>query len=85
MGNLVGSNIFNVLSIIGITSVVVPLNVPPEFTSPDFWTMIGVSVIVALFLTLRLKFTRIEGLVVLAIYAAYIGYIAVGVLSGGAV
>ena len=84
LGNLVGSNIFNVLSIIGITSMVVPLNVPPEFYSPDFWTMIGVSVIVAIFLTLRLKFTRIEGLIVLAIYAVYIGYITLGVLSGGA-
>ena len=43
--------------------------------------MIGVSVIVAVFLTLRLKFTRVEGLIVLMIYAVYIGYIAVGVLS----
>ena len=81
LGNLIGSNIFNVLSIIGITSMAVPLNVPPELYSPDFWTMIGVSVIVGLFLAFRLKFTRIEGLIVLAIYAVYIGYIAVGVLS----
>jgi cation:H+ antiporter len=47
LGNLIGSNIFNILAVIGITSIITPISLSDErlLTSDVFW-MIGISIIV---------------------------------------
>lgn len=77
VGNLVGSNIFNILSIIGVTAVVRPLVLPPEVANVDFWVMLVVSVITGGLLAWRTRFGKLEGISLVSIYGLYIAYIAV--------
>lgn len=46
IGNIVGSNIFNVLFILGLAAVIVPLSVAPQLLRFDIWLMIGVTLLV---------------------------------------
>ena len=45
IGNVIGSNIFNVLCIIGLSSLIIPLPVAAETLSWDYWWMVGMSVL----------------------------------------
>ncbi|RMC37473.1 calcium/sodium antiporter [Paracoccus alkanivorans] len=72
LGNVVGSNIFNILAILGITSVVAPLPVPPQMMHFDLWVMLGSSLLLAPFLFRGIPITRPVGGVFLAGYAAYV-------------
>lgn len=75
MGNLVGSNIFNLLCILGLTALVVPIPVSPESMGLDFWAMLGISVLLLVLLATRRRLARLEGLVFLAIYSGYTVYL----------
>ena len=44
LGNIIGSNIFNTLGILGVVALVHPLQIPPEIMSVDLWVMAGVTV-----------------------------------------
>lgn len=72
LGNVIGSNIFNLLAIIGIASLVGPLPVPDEMKRLDLWVMLGASALIAPFLFTRRPFTRILGFGFVAIYAIYV-------------
>ncbi|MEK6476861.1 calcium/sodium antiporter [Catalinimonas sp. 4WD22] len=72
IGNLMGSNIFNILSILGITSVIQPITVNQKIVSDDMLWMLGITVIIFPMMYIKRKITRIEGLVLLLIYAYYI-------------
>ncbi|WP_378946772.1 calcium/sodium antiporter [Paracoccus sp. R86501] len=72
LGNVVGSNIFNILAILGITSVVTPLQIPPEMLRLDLWVMLGTSALLAPFLFKGIALTRRVGAMLLAGYAAYV-------------
>lgn len=71
LGNVVGSNIFNLLSILGLTALVRPLPVPPELLRLDLWVMLGSSLLLAPFLFRGLPINRAAGVALLAAYAAY--------------
>lgn len=72
LGNVVGSNIFNLLGIIGVAGLVGTLPVPPEMLRLDLWVMLGVSVLIAPFIFYRWPFRRLVGLGFLGIYAGYV-------------
>jgi cation:H+ antiporter len=72
LGNVVGSNIFNILAILGITSIVTPLSIPPEMLRLDLWVMLGTSLLMAPFLFKGIPLTRPVGAVFLALYGAYV-------------
>jgi cation:H+ antiporter len=72
LGNVVGSNIFNILAILGITSIVTPLSIPPEMLRLDLWVMLGTSLLMAPFLFRGIPLTRPVGAVFLALYGAYV-------------
>jgi len=72
VGNVIGSNIFNLLGIIGIAVLVGPIPVDPEFLSFDLWVMLAASVILVPFVFLRLPMGRLVGLAFSALYAGYI-------------
>ncbi len=82
-GNVIGSNIYNLLGILGLTAVVTPLGVPPEILQVDIWVMFGVTALAILFAMTGLRITRVEGVVLMLGYAGYIGFLAVsaGVLT----
>jgi cation:H+ antiporter len=75
IGNLIGSNIFNVLAVLGITSMVKPIAVLDEsLITNDIWWMLGISVLLypLMFLFKKGHFGRVEGLVLLMVYTIYI-------------
>lgn len=71
LGNVVGSNLFNILAILGITALFRPLPVPPQMLDLDLWVMLGSSLILGPFLFLALPIGRRAGLALLACYGAY--------------
>lgn len=70
-GNIVGSNIYNILGIGGITGAIAPSSVPPEIVSFDNLVMIVVSALLIGVAYTGLRIARWEGMVLLAGYAAY--------------
>ena len=72
IGNIIGSNIFNLLGILGVTAMVTPIPVAPRFLSFDLPILIVVSLILTGLLLLRPTIGRGVGAVMLAGYAAYI-------------
>lgn len=72
LGNLIGSNIFNILGVLGVATVINPIRVSPDLVRVDIWVMIGTSVLVWLFLSSRLRLERWEGGVLLGLYLSYI-------------
>ena len=72
LGNIIGSNIFNVLGILGISSFIVPLVQPFADLRFDIFIMIAFSLVTALFLLTRSKLVRWEGFTLMAVYFAYI-------------
>ncbi|MDO5658210.1 MAG: calcium/sodium antiporter [Paracoccus sp. (in: a-proteobacteria)] len=75
LGNVIGSNIFNILAIMGITSFFGPLHVPPEMMRFDLWLMLACAVVIAPFLFTGRRIGRVAGGALLAAYAIYVGYL----------
>lgn len=75
LGNVVGSNIFNVLGILGVTALVRPIVVPFSSVALDLGVMIGFSVLLVPFLVTGLRLGRREGSVLLALYLSYVTYL----------
>lgn len=75
LGNVIGSNIFNVLGILGVTALVQPLAVPPELFRLDIWVMLGATVFLVVFAVTGWRIIRIEGALLLGGYMAYVGYL----------
>jgi cation:H+ antiporter len=74
-GNIVGSNIFNVLGILGVTALVQPLAVPASIARFDVWVMLAVAVVGIAFAITGWRLSRLEGGLLLGAYALYVGVI----------
>jgi len=72
IGNILGSNIFNVLGILGVSAMIQPLTVNPRILLFDQWVLIGLSILILLFLYSGRKLTRTEGGILLMGYIAYV-------------
>jgi cation:H+ antiporter len=72
LGNVIGSNMFNLLAIMGIASFFGPLEIAPRFLNSDLWIMLASSLALALFVFFRLQLSRIWGFIYLAAYVVYI-------------
>lgn len=74
VGNLIGSNIFNIMAIMGITPMVKAVNVSEQAIKNDMLWMLGVAVVLLpMFLTNR-KITRLEGGMLFLVYLSYIAF-----------
>ncbi|WP_027881385.1 calcium/sodium antiporter [Meiothermus rufus] len=71
LGNIVGSNIFNILGILGLTALVQPIDLPWASIQRDMAVMLGASLLLWPFLVTGARLGRREGAVFLALYAAY--------------
>ncbi|WP_339950723.1 calcium/sodium antiporter [uncultured Albimonas sp.] len=71
-GNVVGSNIYNVLGIGGTTALIAPSVVPQELVRFDAPVMVGVSLLLVLFAATGLRIARREAAVLVAGYGAYV-------------
>lgn len=72
LGNVIGSNMFNLLAIVGIASLFGPIPVDPEFLEFDLWVMLGASLLLIPFVFFRVDITRGWGFALTLLYAAYI-------------
>ncbi|MHA1109116.1 MAG: calcium/sodium antiporter [Alphaproteobacteria bacterium] len=72
IGNVIGSNIFNITAIIGAASLFAPLEVPEELITRDLWVMIGASAILVPFVLLCWPIGRLMGVLFLALYVGYL-------------
>lgn len=78
IGNVVGSNIFNILWILGLSSVINPLNYNPVMNFDIFFLIyISILLIPLIYAGKKKYFTRVEGVVLLVLYAAYITFISI--------
>jgi len=75
LGNVIGSNLFNLLAIMGLTALVAPapIAVPPGFLDLDLPVMLGATALLGLFAWRRSSIGRGHGLLLLACYALYLG------------
>jgi cation:H+ antiporter len=74
VGNVLGSNIYNVLGIGGVTGLIAPVTFPPEMLQADLFVMMAASILLFLF-AWNGKVSRLEGLVLLSAYTAYTAYL----------
>ena len=72
IGNIVGSNIFNVLGILGVTALIAPIPVASRFLTFDLPVMVAVSLVLTVLLLTRPVMGRGVGVVMLAGYAVYV-------------
>ncbi|RLD72284.1 MAG: sodium:calcium antiporter [Bacteroidetes bacterium] len=77
VGNIIGSNIMNILSVLGFTSLVSPISVSTEIAGFDIPWMLGISLLFLLLMlpASRSRITRWEGSLMIVIYLVYIYFL----------
>ncbi|QFT64190.1 cation:H+ antiporter [Roseivivax halotolerans] len=75
IGNVIGSNMFNLLAIIGIASLIAPMEVDREFLTFDLWVMLGASLLLMPFVLFGRDLTRTWGVILSALYVGYVAYV----------
>ena len=75
MGNIIGSNLFNILAIMGITSLVAPISIPEHFFRMDFPIMAATSLILVPIAMGKIKINRLTGIVFSALYIFYLFFL----------
>lgn len=74
VGNIIGSNVFNLLGILGVASILNPIK-SPEISMVDFAVMNALGLLLIPLLKTGFKLNRIEGGLLLVCYALYVGYL----------
>ena len=72
IGNVVGSNMFNMLAIAGVVSMAAPLPVPTTMLAFDLWVMLGAAVLIIPAMFGWIGISRLGGVVLLVLYGAYL-------------
>lgn len=72
IGNIVGSNIFNILFVLGVTGVILPIPFNSEFLFDGVFAILA-AVLLLVFTYKNKKLGRIAGIIFIAIYAIYLG------------
>jgi len=75
LGNLIGSNVFNILAVLGITSIITPVSVTDnELISVDIYWMLAISFIILplVFLPKRMRLERKSGVILLIAYMVFL-------------
>lgn len=72
LGNLLGSNIFNILSILGITSIIHPLDINEMIISSDMIWMLAITLCILPLMLLRKRLGTPSGVILLVIYSVYL-------------
>lgn len=76
LGNVLGSNIYNILFIGGLTGAIAPTQVPATMMAFDLWVLVGVSILVMVLALSGRRLSRAEGLLLVAGYVVYAAHTA---------
>ncbi len=80
LGNVIGSNVFNTLFIVGLSGIVTPLGLNGDVLI-DMIILIAITSIMIIFSISKNKITKVEGWILLGIYISYITYIIIRALG----
>ena len=72
IGNVIGSNLFNILMILGGSAMVNPLPVPPQTVASDNWWMLGATMFLFPVIFSGRRINRVEGTLFLIVYGVYL-------------
>ncbi|MFQ5955754.1 MAG: calcium/sodium antiporter [Kiloniellales bacterium] len=72
LGNVVGSNIFNCLAVMGAAAVAAPIPVTAEILRLDIWIMVGASLLLIPVMVVGWRVSRLEGGILLLLYAGFL-------------
>ncbi|AML51196.1 MULTISPECIES: calcium/sodium antiporter [Falsihalocynthiibacter] len=75
LGNVIGSNMFNILAIMGVGSLIGTIPVPHEILTFDLWVMLAASLVLFPFVLLGWNLSRIWGIVLSSAYLVYMGVV----------
>lgn len=75
IGNVLGSNVYNLMGIGGLTALIRPTPVPEQIVRTDVPFMLGITVLMVWFGWTSKRLSRAEGTVFLAFYAGYVGFL----------
>lgn len=75
LGNVIGSNLFNLLGIVGVATMFGPIPVDLKFLTRDLWVMLGASVLLIPFVFFHRDITRPWGVALTGLYIAYLAAI----------
>jgi len=78
VANLIGSNVFNILLILGACSVVRPITVAPAIATFDNWVMVGTAALVLVAVATGRGVSRLEGAGLLCVYLVYVAWLIAG-------
>ncbi len=73
IGNVIGSNLFNILGILGINGLIAPLPIDSQIAASDNWWMLGVTLLLFPLMYTGRRINRLEGLGLLVLYLVYMG------------
>ena len=74
LGNIIGSNIFNLLAVLGMPGLIAPGLLDPDAYNRDMWVMLGLTLLLFLFsfnLKGNRKITRVEGSLFVCCFIGY--------------
>lgn len=74
-GNIIGSNIFNILGILGVTALISPIAIPSEFVRLDIWIMLAATILLLVFARTGWRIGRREAAFMFVGYIGYSGYL----------
>jgi cation:H+ antiporter len=72
LGNIIGSSIFNVLAILGVTALIQPIPVSPQMMAFDVWVMIAATLLLTLLIVMGIKIGRRIGSLMVMGYLSYV-------------
>lgn len=82
IGNIIGSNIFNILSILGVTAMVSPIPMTGQIAEFDIWIMLGVALMFSVYLLRGYTVGKISGITMLLAYCGYTYWLYIGMNPG---
>jgi cation:H+ antiporter len=75
IGNIIGSNIFNIGAILAVTAIISPIPIAEQIAHYDVWFMLGVSAFLAFYLLRGLTIGRLSGITMLLAYCSYTAWL----------
>ncbi len=82
LGNVLGSNVFNLLGIVGVASLFGAIPVPAEMLRIDLWVMLGTSALIGAFIYGGRSIGRLWGAVLLSLYLGYVLFLFTSMTAG---
>ena len=75
VGNIIGSNVFNIAAVLGVSAVASPLDVNPDVLSLQFPAVVIMSVLLVPIVRANLTIRRVEGIVLVGTYLALVAWV----------